>query len=178
MFYFFLPDYFISSTGNVATSFSPIGSVQEEKKKLPVDWYGGRNGLKNGNRQVQKLTWLWGNNKKAANEQALMLAGSLSWANVTSKDTLRAKLNKNLVKDTRVAVSASEWIQHILCQGHSFCFWHFVFLEVESSQFLRKFAFGMHHVHGLPSLSQDGKWCCFQWQSFDNCCLGVAVRQQ
>lgn len=102
------------------------------------------------------------------------------WAEQTwhQRMILRAKLNKNLVKDTRVAVSASKWTQHILCQGHSFCFWHFGFLEVESLQFLRKFTFGIHHVYGLHSLFKDRKWCCLQWQSFDNCYLGVAVGQQ
>lgn len=49
-YFFFLPDYFISSTGNVAASFSPVGSVQKKGKELPVDRHGGRNWLTNGNK--------------------------------------------------------------------------------------------------------------------------------
>lgn len=49
-----------------------------------------------------------GTNEKAANDQVLLLAESLSWANMTSKETLRARLNKSPGKDTRVVESASK----------------------------------------------------------------------
>ena len=116
-FFFFLPDYSSVSADYVAASFFPIGFVKK-KEKLPVDWYGGKNWLTNGKRQVQRPTLLWGNKKKTTNDQALLLAGSLSWANTTSKDALRTKLNKNPVEDTRVAVSGSKWTHHIICLGH------------------------------------------------------------
>ena len=84
-------------------------------------------------------------------------AGSLSRDHTASKDALRAKLNKNPVKYTRAAISGSKWTQHILCQGHSFCFWHFGFLEVESLHFLRNFTFVIHiFIISLPLQRKEG----------------------
>lgn len=98
---------------------------------------------------------------EATTQRALMIRhccrGSLSRDHMASKDALRAKLNKNPVKDTRVAISGSKWTQHILRQGHPFCFWHFGILEVESLHFLRNFTFVIYHLYDLtPSSKKEG----------------------
>ena len=97
---------------------------------------------------------------------------------MTSKDALRAKLNKNPVKDTRVAVSESKWTHHILCQGHYFCFWHFGFLEVESLQFLGEFTFECTIFMVCTLSSKKGSDAPYTDEDLVIAIFGVAVRQQ